>query len=122
MPDRVDLDLANNFLSKPIRQEVSSQIRMDSARLEIKQLVLFYLPNSCAVRALHIVCQDFQLRLRINSRFIGKQQVFVRLHRVGLLSVMPHEDFAVEDSSRFSVKNSLVKLVAGAMRLAMIDD
>src|SRR5688500_5221440 len=116
MPDRVNLYLANNFLGKTIRQKVSSQIRMYSAPLEIKQLVLVYLSDSRAVRALHVVCQNLQLRLCINPRFVGEQQVLVRLHRISLLCVMSHEDFAVEDSSRFSVKNSFVKLVAGAMR------
>jgi hypothetical protein len=33
-----------------------------------------------------------------------------------------NKDFAVENSARFTIKDSLIELVAGAMRLLVVDD
>ena len=80
------------------------------------------LPDGRAVRALHIVCQNLQLRLGVYAGLVGQQQVLVRLHGVSLLRIMTNKDLAVEDRARFAVKNSFVKLVTRAMRLPVIDD
>jgi hypothetical protein len=49
------------------------------------------------VRALDVVGKDFQLRLGVDDRVLGKQQVLVALFGVGFLRVGRNDDLAVED-------------------------
>ena len=53
--------------------------------------------------------------------FARQQQVFVVLDRVGFLGVGAHDDLAVEDADRAAVENALVELMAGAVRLGVVD-
>src|SRR6476660_9219278 len=95
---------------------------MNPSRLQVKQFVLLNLPDGSPVCTLNVVSENLKLRLRIHTRLIRKQEVFVRLHSVSLLRIMTHKNFAVEDRARLAVKNALVKLVTGAMGLSMLDN
>ena len=48
--------------------------------------------------------------------------VLVGLLGVGLLGVLADEDLAVEDAVGLAVEDALVQLVAGAVRLGVVDD
>src|SRR5690349_13609 len=120
-PDRVDLDLPDHFFSKTICQQVAPKLRTDAARFEIKQLFRIDLADRRAVRALHIVRINLELRLRIYARFIGQQKILVRLLRVRLLRALTNEYFAVENRAAVAVENALVQLVTRAMRLLVIN-
>src|SRR6185369_12869122 len=96
--NRVDLDLADDFLGKTVSQQTAAQFGIDSARLQVEQLFLVDLSDRRAVRALHIVGVNLQLRLRVDARLLRQQQVLVRLHRIGLLCALTHEDLAVKNS------------------------
>src|SRR6185503_17995602 len=79
------------------------------------------MPDGGAVRALDVVGIDLELRLAVNRRFFGQHQVLVALSSIGLLSVLSHNNAAVEDRARFVVEYSFVKLSAGAVMLCVID-
>ena len=72
----------------------------DAARAQVEHRVLVELADRRAVRALHVVGEDLELRLRVDLRVVGQQQRLVRLLRVGLLRVLADDDLAVEDRAR----------------------
>ena len=72
--------------------------------------------------AFHIVGKDFELRLGVHPGFVRKQEILIGLPGVGLLCAMADKHFAVKNSPRLTVKNSFIKLMTGAVRLAVIDD
>ena len=93
----------------------------DAARAQVEQLLLGELAHRRAVRALHVVGEDLELRLGVDRRIVREQQHLVGLLRVGLLRVEPHEDLAVEHALAAIVEDALVELVALAVRLGVID-
>ena len=64
--------------------------------LQVEHRVLVELPDRRAVRALHVVGEDLQLRLGVDLRVVGQEQRLVGLLRVGLLRVLADDDLAVE--------------------------
>src|SRR2546422_6647837 len=54
--------------------------------------------RSRAVSAFDVVSVDFQLRFGIRCRFVGKQEVLIRLFGIGFLSNLTDEDPTVERS------------------------
>src|SRR5712692_6596458 len=119
--DRWDLDLLDHFLGKAVSQNVARELRPDAAAFEIKELVFLELADRRTMRTLHIIGENFELGLGIHLRIVGQQQILVRLLRVGQLRAMAHKHFAVEDRPRLAVENALVKLMAGAVRLPVIN-
>src|SRR5918911_2317173 len=95
--DRADLDLVNHLFGEAVRQQVARHVRVQAATGEIEKLLLFELPDGCAVGALHVVRENLQLRLGVNARFVREQQVLVRLHRIRLLRALPDKDFSIKD-------------------------
>jgi len=120
-PNRLDSYLPDYFFRKTIRQKVARQVRVNSAGLEIKQLVFVDLPDRGAVSALNIVGKDLELRFSIHTGFRRQQQILVSLHRVSLLRPVTHKDLAVKDGPRIAIQYSLVELAAGTVWLFMID-
>ena len=74
------------------------------------------------MRAFHVVGVNFQLRLGVGGRVVGEQQIFVRLLRVGLLRDGMNVNPSVENALRFVVEDAVEILVAGAMRLRVLDN
>src|SRR5947208_1643788 len=109
------------FTGKGQQQQAPSGNFVDAARAQIEQRVLFDLSDGRAVRALHIVGVNFELRLSIDLRIVGEQQVAVGLLGVGLLRILVHDNAPVEDAVRMAVKNAVVELTAAAMRASMLD-
>ena len=73
------------------------------------------------MRTLHIVGKDFELRLGIDTRAVGQQEVAIRLRRVGQLRPLPHDDAAVENRPRTAANDAFVLLPAVAVRLGVIN-
>src|SRR6185312_5374601 len=95
---------------------------IQAARAQVKEGIVLYLANGCAVRALHIVSINFKLRLGINLRVIGKQQVAVGLLGVRLLGVFVNDDPAMENAVSLPVQNPVVKLAAVAVRTGVLHE
>ena len=95
---------------------------VDSARAQIEQRIFFHLADGRAVRALHVVGVNFELRLGVDLRVIGKQQVAVGLLGVGFLRVLVHDDAAVKHAVRVAVEDAVVELAAAAMRAGVFDE
>src|SRR5262249_20532422 len=83
----------------------------DAPRAEIKNRFFIELTDGRAVRAFDIVSVDFQLRLGIDRRVVGKQQVFICLFRVGFLGGLPDQDASMKHAFGASVENAVVILV-----------
>ena len=94
---------------------------VDAAAAQIEDRVLVELADGGAVAALDVVGEDLELRLGVDLRVVGQQQVLVHLLRVALLRVRAHEHLAVEDAGGALVEDALVELAAGAARLAVVD-
>jgi len=73
------------------------------------------------VCAFHVVGVNFELRLGVDLRIVGEQQIAVRLLRVGLLRVFMDDDASVENAVRMAVEDSVIKLPAAAVRAGMLD-
>ena len=71
-----------------------------AAGAQIEDRVVVELADRRAVRALHVVGEDLELRLGVDGRAVGQQQRAVGLLGVGLLRVLPDDDLAVEHRAR----------------------
>ncbi len=74
------------------------------------------------MRALHVVGVNLQLRLGIDLRVVGEQQVAIGLLGVGLLRVLVDDDAAVKDAVRVLIENPVIELPAGAVRTRVFDE
>ena len=72
----------------------------EAAGAQVEHRVVVELPDRRAVRALHVVGEDLELRLGVDLRVVGEQQRAVGLLGVGLLRVRPDDDLAVEHRAR----------------------
>ena len=98
-----------------LQQKLARGNFVDAARPQVEQSIFFDLADGRTVGALHVVGVDFQLRLGVNLRVVGKQQVAVRLLGVGFLRVFVHDDAAVENPVRMAIQDSVVELAAAAV-------
>ena len=110
------------FACERHQQQPARRHFVNSARAQIEQRIFFHLADGRAVRALHVVRVNFELRLGVDLRGIGKQQVAVGLLRVGFLRVLVDDDAAVKHAVRVAVENSVVKLAAAAVRAGVFDE
>ncbi len=102
-------------------QHVSGFRLGQAAGPEVEKGVLVELTDRRAVRTLHVVSENFELRLRVDERSVGEQQRAVRLLGIRLLGVLPDDDLAVEHRPRRPPEDALVDLMARAVRLRMVD-
>ena len=115
------LHALEDLAGKRVNQHVARLEVGQAARAQIENRVVVELPDRRAVRALHVVGKDLELRLGVDRRVVRQQQRPVGLLRVGLLRVDAHDDLAVEDRARAAAEDALVDLVARAVRLGVID-
>ena len=73
------------------------------------------------MRAAHVVGENLQLGLGVDDGVFREHQVLVGLLGVGLLRVFADQDFAVEDRAGVAFQDAFVQLVAGGVRLGVID-
>src|SRR5439155_17797695 len=118
---RRNIDFLNYLFGKAVSQQVSGKTRIDAPTFQIEQFIRVQLPYSRSVCALNVIGEYFELRLCIDTSFVRKQEVLVRLLGVRLLRTVSHKNFAIKDRMGLSVQHSFVKLMARAMRPAMID-
>src|SRR2546425_4528276 len=111
---RFELDSTDDVVREGLRQQAAGIRLADAPRAKIKERLRVDLPDRRPVRALDIVGVDLELRLGVDHRFFGQQKVLVALFRVGLLSVLAHDDLSVEDAFRPSVQDPLVNFPAVA--------
>ena len=121
LPERLDPDPVEHVARERVDQHVARLLQVESSRPQIEDRVLVELTDRRAVRALHVVGEDLELRLRVDLRIVGEQQRLVRLLGVGLLRVGPHDDLAVEDGAGVPAQDPFVQLVAAAVRLGVVD-
>ena len=73
---------------------------IEPTRAQIKNLLGIHLANRRAVRALHVVRINFQLRLGVHRRVIGEQQIFICLLRIRLVRAFVHVNAPVKHRAR----------------------
>ena len=73
------------------------------------------------MRALDVVSVNLELGLGVDDGVFREQEVLVALLGVGLLRVLAHDDFAVEDPRRSAVEHPFVELAAAAVGLGVIE-
>ncbi len=93
----------------------------EPSRAQVEDRLVVELSDRRAVRALHVVGENLELRLRVDARTVGQEQGAVGLLGVGLLGVLPDDDLPVEHRARGAAEDSLVDLVAAVVRLGMVD-
>jgi hypothetical protein len=91
----------------PARGEFFQLTKCDLLR-DLEQRVVLDLTNGRAVCTLHIVGKDFQLRLRVDLRVVGKQQIAIGLFGVRFLGLLVDDDSAMKHSPRLPIQNSVV--------------
>ncbi len=120
-PQGIDPDAADDVVGEGIGQQPAALVAADAPCPQVKQLFLVELADAGAMGTLHVVGVDFQLRFGVNDGIVGQQQRLVGLLGVGLLGVGVNVNLAVEDAAGPAVEDALVQLVAGAIRLGMVD-
>src|SRR5204863_842396 len=63
-------------------EQVAALVLADPPRAEVEEGGLVELPDRRAVRALHVVREDLELRLRVHERIAREEQVTVGLARI----------------------------------------
>src|SRR5215831_5688692 len=121
LADRIDLDRLEHVGGERVGEQPTRQRVGDASRLQIEERGLVDLSHGRAVRALHVVGEDLELRLRVDVRGVGEQQRVVRLLAVRLLRDRPDVDLSVEYAVRPPVENALVQLSAERVRLSVDD-
>src|SRR5690606_28204782 len=81
---------------------------VEPATHQVEARVGVQLPGRGAVRALHVVRLDLEVRQRVRTRLAGQQQVAVRLVRVRALRARMHADDPAEDAPARPVQRPLV--------------
>ena len=114
-------DAVDDVARERVNQKIARVRLADAARAQVEHRFFVELADGRAVRAAHIVGQNLQLGLGVDHRIFGKHQVLVGLLGVGLLRVLAHENLAVEHGARCAVQNAFVELVAGGVRLGMVE-
>ena len=115
---RAFLHAVEAFARERHEQQAARGDFVDAAGAQIEKRVFLDLADGRAVRAFHVVGVDFELRLGVDLRLIGKQQVAIGLLGVGFLRVLVDDDAAMENAVRTAVENAVVELAAAAVRLA----
>ena len=70
--------------------------------------------------AFDVIGKNLQLRLGVNHRVVGQQQIAVGLFGVGFLRVLADQNFPVEDAMGAVRQNAVIKFVAFAMRPGVV--
>ena len=71
--------------------------------------------------ALDVICIDFQLWLRIDLRFLGKQQIVIGLVSIRAVRALVHDCLAIPYAAAFAVEDTAVFLPRRCRTCAMID-
>ena len=111
----------DHLAGERVEQHVARLDLGQAARTQVEHRLVVQLPDRRAVRALHVVGEDLELRVRVDGRVVRQQQRAVGLLGVGLLRVLADDDAAVEDALALAVEDALVELVARAVRHRVID-
>src|SRR6185503_16506955 len=114
---RVDLDGLECVGGERVGEQPPRVLGAHAAALHVEERLLVDLPHRRAVRALHVVGEDLELRLRVDVGGLGEQQRLARLLAVRLLRDRVHVHLAVEHAMRAPVEDALVQLAAEAIRL-----
>ena len=75
-----------------MEQHLAGHFQPDPACAQIEDRFRIKLTDRRAVRAFYVIRKNFELRLRVYRGVIRKQQVAIRLFRIGFLCLRPHED------------------------------
>ena len=108
--------IAQHLLAEPAQQQARCLIGGDAAALQIKQFVLLQPTDGGAMGAAHIVGDDFQLRLGVDPRPIGKQQAAAELGRIGALGSARHPHRAIEHTAARLLGHHFVQLLEPPLR------
>src|SRR4029079_12783179 len=111
-PERLQLDLRDHVRRKCVSEQPLRLSRTDPSAPHIEERSLIEPADRRAMRTLHVVGKNLELRLRIDAGRIGKQKIVVALLSICLLRFGMNVDLAVEYSVRASVEYSLVQLMA----------
>src|SRR5436305_1431835 len=122
LPDIALLDRFEHVGGEGVGQQLPRQIPTHTTTLHIEERLLIESPNRRAVRALHVVGEDLQLRLRVDLGLAGEKQGVVRLLPVRFLRDRMDVHLAVEHAVRLAVEHALVQLPAEAVRLRVYDE
>src|SRR6202522_439407 len=107
------------LVGKRQQQQLACRGLVDAARAQIKQSVLLNLTNGRTMRTLHVVGINFQLRLGVDLRIVGEQQITICLLGISLLRVLVDNDAPVKNAVRMTVEDAAIKLPALAVRLSV---
>ena len=110
-----------NLTGERVDQHVARVGKRQTPGAQVEDRLVVQLADRRAVRALHVVSEDLELRLGVDRRVVGQEQRAVRLLGVGLLRVLPDDDLAVEHRAGRAAQDALVDLVAAAVRLRVVD-
>ncbi len=81
-------------------QELARFVASDAARTQIEDRFFIEPTDGGTVGAANVVGEDLELRIRVDDRVVGEQEIAVGLLGVGLLRVLVDDDPAVEDRLR----------------------
>ena len=120
--DGFDGNTFDDFSGKGMCEQAPCAGFVDTTAPAIEDGLTVQLANGCAVRALYVVGEDFQLGLGVHGRAVSEDDRSTALFRIGLLSVFADEDLPVEDTPRTVAQHAMIMLVAVAVRHRVIGE
>src|SRR5688572_25015796 len=120
--DPLDADLVNDLFSKTVRQQIPRERFGQTARQQVKQLFFLELTDRRTVRAFHVVVEDLELRLCVDTSVVRQKEILIRLLRVCPVRVLANKNFSVEYRTRFVIQHALVILMRCAVQDGVVDD
>src|SRR5690606_24557229 len=115
------LDAADNVAGERVNEHTASRSLRHAAVAQGEQRMLVEMADRCAVRTLHIICPNLELRPRVDARIGRQQQALVGLKSVGLLRILTHDDGSGKYSGGLPGVHALVQLMALTVRLRVVN-
>ncbi len=116
------LDALDRFAQKRLDQQRLGFRRRNAARHQIEFQLLVERAGGGAVTALHVVGENFKLRLVVGLRTLGQKQRLRHHLGVGLLRAVAHDDAALEHAVGLAVEHGLEHLAALAAARDVVGD
>ena len=113
-------DLLYDVFGEPVCEKGARTLSINSSSRKIEELFVFKLPDGRPVRTLDVIRKNLELRLSVDRGFVREKKVFVELPGIRVQGTFTNEYLPAEDGAPTAVKDSLIELLACAVRFPVI--
>src|SRR2546423_12253887 len=103
------LEPLDDFIQKPADDEPLSSGRRNSASPQIEKFVLINLPRGSAMRATHVIRQNFETRHRVGLGIVAQKKIAHLLISIGKMSVRFDSNQSAKDAAGMPIERVFIK-------------